>query len=920
MKLVRLIKETFMNRDLSLQDRMFRLFATLALTGFGIGILGGITVGADKANLIFVVLVFFLLLGLALWSVHFRKIQIGAVIIATIMVFALLPVNFLTSGGVYSGSPIGFILGVVYICLNVSGKIKYFFLGSLGVVVCGCYFIAYFYPDMIIEYSRDMTFSDSLLTSFVVSASIAVMILFQNAIYQSENRFAKEQTKEVEELNKSQNRFFSTMSHEIRTPINTIIGLNEMILREDISDEVAADAKNIQGASKMLLTLINDILDMSKIESGSMDIVPVDYDLGAMLSDIVNMIWVKAKEKGLEFHVNVDEKTPSKLYGDEVRIKQILINVLNNAVKYTSEGSVTLSIQCGKAQDGTINMIYSIADTGMGIKKESLPHLFSAFKRVDEEKNRYIEGTGLGLSIVKQLAELMNGSITVNSIYTKGSTFIITLPQGVSGETHIGKLDLEAKHDISRREHYRQSFEAPDANVLIVDDNEMNLMVAEKLLRDTFVKVKTVTSGAACLRETARAKYDVIFMDHMMPEMDGIECFHAIRKQAESLNADTPIVILTANAGGENRALYEREGFNGYLLKPISGKQLEMELLRQLPRELVKIIRDEENDDTSEVLFVHRSKIPIIITMDSVCDLPSDLTEKHKIAVMPYHVYTDDGDFMEGIEVETDGLMSYIECAGKSARSEPPKVSEYEDFFEDNLTRAQHVIHITMAKNSSHGYANACEAAETFDNVQVIDSGQLSSGLGLIVLRTAEYAAEGNHTPDEVAGFAKSLKKRADTTFMLETTEYLARSGRLSPRVSKMCRALMIYPKLSMKHSKITLAGVLFGSKYHRRKKYIDDALKNKRTIDKRLLFITHVGLTHEELQEIEKEALRIVPFENVTYYQATSAIATNCGRECFGLLFMRGGGLRVEGNGGLCMATKTEFVVADPFIWLARG
>ncbi len=652
------------NRERGMQERMFILFTLLGSTGVFGGVICGLIAGLDSAHLIFSALICIPVAAIFIWSLIVDKIPLGSSIMGVFVVFFMMPSSFIASGGIYAGGPLWCLFGLMYVCLNVYSRFKYALIVCWAIESGGCVYIAYFYPNLIAQYTTKQIFVGSIIALVFVSLFTVVMVLFQIRLYESENRFAKKQTKEVEELNKAQNRFFSTMSHEIRTPINTIIGLNEMILREDISDEVAADAKNIQGASKMLLTLINDILDMSKIESGSMDIVTVDYDLVAMLSDIVNMIWVKANQKGLEFHVNVDEKTPSKLFGDEVRVKQILINVLNNAVKYTSEGSVTLSIQCEEASDGKVNMIYSIADTGMGIKKESLPYLFSAFKRVDEEKNRYIEGTGLGLSIVKQLVELMGGRITVNSIYTKGSTFVITLPQGVTGETHIGKLDLETKHDMGRREHYRQSFEAPDASVLIVDDNEMNLMVAEKLLRDTKVQIKTVTSGAACLRETSRTKFNVIFMDHMMPEMDGIECFHAIRRQPEELNGNTPIVILTANAGGENRALYEREGFDGYLLKPISGKQLERELLRHLPRELVNIIRSENDESSNDVLFVHKSKIPVAVTTDSVCDLPEDLAESHRIAVIPYHVFTDEGDFMEGVEVETDGLMAYMDSVG----------------------------------------------------------------------------------------------------------------------------------------------------------------------------------------------------------------------------------------------------------------
>ena len=323
------------------------------------------------------------------------------------------------------------------------------------------------------------------------------------------------------------------MSHEIRTPINTIIGLNEMIMREKVSDEVAEDAANIRAASNMLLHIINDILDMSKISSGQMKLTPVSYHPGNMLSDIVGMLWMRAKEKGLEFHVEISPDIPAELFGDEVRIKQILINLLNNAIKYTKKGSVTLSIQNNGITDGVADIMYSVTDTGMGIRKESIPYLFTAFKRVDEEQNRYIEGTGLGLSIVKELTELMGGVVTVNSVYTQGSTFVVEIPQKVTDFATIGKIDLEKKQLTNTSGEYRSSFEAPEAKVLVVDDNESNLLVVTKLLRETLVNVDTAQSGAAALELTQEKEYDVILMDHLMPEMDGIECFIRSRNRSE---------------------------------------------------------------------------------------------------------------------------------------------------------------------------------------------------------------------------------------------------------------------------------------------------------------------------------------------------------------------------------------------------
>ena len=412
---------------------------------------------------------------------------------------------------------------------------------------------------------------------------LGLVVLFLEFSFRENNINNEIQKREISDLNNAQNRFFSSMSHEIRTPINTIIGLNEMILREKVSDEVAEDAVNIRAASNMLLHLINDILDMSKISSGQMKLTPVNYHPGDMLSEIVGMLWLRAREKGLDFHIELAPDIPSELYGDEVRIKQILINVLNNAIKYTQKGSVTLSIQCNGINKGVADIVYSVKDTGVGIRKESLPHLFTAFKRVDEEENRYIEGTGLGLSIVKELTELMGGKVTVNSVYTQGSTFVIEIPQTVTDFTVIKDINFEERHRaVNMSGSYRCSFEAKDAKVLVVDDNESNLMVAQKLLRDTKVQIDTASSGAAALEKTLEKSYDVILMDHLMPNMDGVECLRHIRNQAGGLNRTTPIIVLTANAGSDNRDLYARAGFDGYLVKPVSGDALEKALMKHI--------------------------------------------------------------------------------------------------------------------------------------------------------------------------------------------------------------------------------------------------------------------------------------------------------------------------------------------------
>lgn len=879
--------EELKDSNMSRQERLFRVIALLGRIGLSVSIIAELLVGKNVNNIIVMIVGLVLFTGLTYYSVRRQRIQFGAAFLGVIMLYFILPFNFLTGGGINGGAHIWFLAVFVYICLVVDGKTKYVLLASGFLLLMGCYCIELYYPDLIQLHTDEVAYIDAFLSLLLVSALTCSMILYQNSIYLSENEVTKRQKKEIEELNKMQNHFFSSMSHEIRTPINAIIGLNELILREDVSDEVAADARNIQGASKMLLALINDILDMSKIESGKMNIVPVVYDVGDMLSDIVNMIWIRAKEKGLEFHVDVDRTMPSQLYGDEVRIKQILINVLNNAVKYTSEGSVTLSIQCKRDEGGKAQISYTVTDTGIGIKKESIPYLFTAFKRVDEQNNRYIEGTGLGLSIVRQLVELMGGEITVNSVYTKGSSFLISIPQKVAAENEIGDINLEARHSMNSRSHYKQSFEAPNAQILFVDDNETNLLVAEKLLRETKVKTDGVASGAECLRKTLQNRYDVIFMDHLMPGMDGIECLHAIRNQTGGLNQTTPVVVLTANAGSENQELYRREGFDGYLLKPVSGIQLEKEILRHLPKELVNIINSGSFEGTVESpVLGHRKKIAVMISTDSVCDLPKSMLEKHQIAELPYRVHTEGGDFMDGVEAETDGILSYIGEKGKNARSEAPTVAEYEDFFADKLTKAQYIIHITMAKNVSKGYSNALEASKTFDNVMVVDSGHLSSGMGLVVLCAAEYAAAGMDA-DEIIRKIEKMKTRVRTSFIVDSTEYLARTGRISAKINTMCKTLMLHPVIVLKNSSMVVGRIRVGTRAYTWKKYIKSTLNSMRNADDNLLFVDYAGLSKDELEAIGEEVRRKIPFKTIIYQKASPAISINCGPGTFGLSYM---------------------------------
>ncbi|MCM1056606.1 MAG: response regulator [Firmicutes bacterium] len=408
---------------------------------------------------------------------------------------------------------------------------------------------------------------------------------------------------EAVRANEAKSLFLSNMSHEIRTPINAVLGMNEMILRECTDEQLLSYAANIQSSGKTLLFLINDILDMSKIESGKMEIVRVDYAFADLLIDLWNVIFLRAQEKGLTLSFSLDETMPKTLHGDDVRIKQIVTNLLTNAVKYTPQGGVEVRAAYEKTGEEQIDLILSVQDTGMGIKEEDMGKLFESFQRLDEEKNRNIEGTGLGMNITMSLLKLMDGDMKVESEYGKGSTFTVTIPQKVvCGDPTGSFTEIKGRQEQNYLKK-QQIFEAPEASVLVVDDNDMNRKVFQALLKRTKMKITTADSGKQCLELVKKEHFHIIFMDHMMPEMDGIETLHALRRLSDFPNEDTPVIVLTANALSGAREAYLQEGFADFLTKPVDGDLLEQTVAMYLPRNLIQrkeaVLREEKQDEAA---------------------------------------------------------------------------------------------------------------------------------------------------------------------------------------------------------------------------------------------------------------------------------------------------------------------------------
>lgn len=424
-----------------------------------------------------------------------------------------------------------------------------------------------------------------IFVSLIVAGIVNSLITEQNHRLLDALRKEKRSQQEAEAANMAKSSFLANMSHEIRTPINAILGMNEMILREEKDPAIRGYAGNIQASGNSLLSIVSDVLDISKIESGKLEIIPVDYEVNSLISDCCNMAAGRAKAKELELLVECADNVPMKLCGDETHIRQIIVNLLTNAVKYTEKGTVKLIVS-GRFTDGGFVLKVDVSDTGIGIAEENLPQLFTQFQRFDLQRNRNIEGTGLGLSIVKRLCDLMSGTITARSVLGSGSTFTVELPQKVVDSTPCGGVNLN--YSAGAEHEYHHSFEAPEAKILAVDDLPVNLLVIANLLKETRIKIDTAGSGRECMDKCSQQKYDLILMDHMMPEMDGVLTFEKLHGDKSSPNFETPVIMLTANALAGMREQYMDVGFADYVSKPVRGAKLEEAIRRNLPESLIK--------------------------------------------------------------------------------------------------------------------------------------------------------------------------------------------------------------------------------------------------------------------------------------------------------------------------------------------
>lgn len=869
-----------------------RLFRVILFFGSIILLLGTVETVIVQRNPVVALPYFVVFIGMvfALYAtLVFKKCNQMILGMGLLLNILVLPEMFLSNGGVMGGSAIWLLMGILYNTLMFDSKV--FIRMQLITVFIDCilYAVAYLCPECVKHYERESDiYLDSLFSLILVGFCVGAVFKYQIRIFRRGQSTVIHQKEEIEKLVQSKNKLFANVSHEIRTPINSILLLDEMILRESKDENIRDYGMKIKTAGKVLLSLINDVLDFSQMEMGKMQIHEMPYNTKEMFTEIIDIISVRTQEKKLDFQVDISGNLPLVLYGDQKRIEQILFNILTNAVKYTEQGSVTLRVDVEDAKEKGIQLIIVVADTGIGIRKEDLNDLYNIFKRVDESKNWKIEGSGLGLSITKQLVDLLGGNITVDSIYKKGTVFTVSLFQKVVDREGIGNYSLFKRKDFEGV--FKAGFQAPKARILIVDDNALNASLEAKLLEDTKMQIDLAQSGEECLSLTMKKAYNIILIDYQMSHMNGGETLLEIRRQQNGLCREARIILLTAASITEASRLCDKYGFDGYVEKPVQGEKLEQAILSSLPESYVTFLGSmvkNEQGIFQRVTRNHRRKRKLLITTDCVSDISEETAEKLQIKIMYLYIKTKHGRFMDTKEISLDYIDEYMTATGQTAYVESASVEKYEEFFSEALEEAENVIHISMAKGAGDSYQNAVNAARSFEHVKVVESGQISCGQGLQVLYAAQCVAEGMGK-EEVLEKIAYLNPKIETTFVLKDTHGMIRSGAISEGKGRLLGVLGAHPMLYLKNGKLKLGAIFTGDLHMAWKKAVFQRLMLKKRVSDKILVITYAGCSQEEVKELTSELSKRVPFETVVIQKASFSSTCNAGNHSIGFSYLK--------------------------------